>query len=109
MVIIIIIIIILPYWFQTHVTEKLRHEGLLRGKVICHSTLNNFVSDLFLGLVGLMHEDLHLFLETNVPKSSKKQKSLLGVGDQKLAGVISETLSVSCLHSGVVPEIIRGK
>ncbi|KAK2143636.1 hypothetical protein LSH36_824g00004 [Paralvinella palmiformis] len=57
---------------------------------------------------GLVHEDLHLFLETNVPKSSKKQKSLLGVGDQKLAGVISETLSVSCQHSGVIPEIFRG-
>ena len=59
--------------------------------------------------LGLVHEDLHLFLETNVPKSSKKQKSLLGVGDQKLAGVISETLSVSCQHSGVIPEIFRGE
>lgn len=57
---------------------------------------------------GVLHQDLTLFLETNVPKSTKKAKSILGLSDQKLAGAISETLGLSCQHTGVVPEIVRG-
>jgi len=55
------------------------------------------------------HADLQNFLEANLPKSSKKQKSLLGVSDSKLAATISEGLGVACMHTGVVPEIVRGK
>ena len=59
-------------------------------------------------LAGIIHEDLRLFLESNVPKSSKKQKSMLGVGDQKIAQAITEELSIPCMHTSAVPEIIRG-
>ncbi|XP_046576907.1 nucleolar protein 56-like [Haliotis rubra] len=57
---------------------------------------------------GLLHEDLRLFLETNVPKAGKKEKITVGVGDAKIGAAISEELSISCSHIGVVPEIIRG-
>ena len=57
---------------------------------------------------GVIHEDLRLFIETNVPKSGKKQKSILGIGDSKIGAAISEEMGMSCMHTGVVPEIIRG-
>ncbi|KAH3790086.1 nucleolar protein 56-like isoform X2 [Dreissena polymorpha] len=57
---------------------------------------------------GIIHEDLRLFIETNVPQSSKKQKVVLGVSDPKIGSAISEELSVSCQHTGVVPEVVRG-
>ncbi|KAK3587509.1 hypothetical protein CHS0354_003651 [Potamilus streckersoni] len=57
---------------------------------------------------GLVHEDLRLFLETSVPKSTKKEKVIVGVGDSKLGAAIVEELGISCQHTGVVPEIIRG-
>jgi len=57
---------------------------------------------------GIIHEDLHLFIETNVPASKKKQKVVLGVGDSKIGSSISEEMGVTCLHTGVVPEILRG-
>jgi nucleolar protein 56 len=59
-------------------------------------------------ITGVCHADLQNFLEANLPKSSKKQKSLLGIGDSKLAAAISEAINVTCMHTGVVPEIIRG-
>jgi len=58
---------------------------------------------------GVCHPDLQTFLETNLPKSTKKEKVLLGVSDSKLAAAIAETSDTSCMHTGVVPEIIRGK
>ncbi|XP_074640825.1 nucleolar protein 56-like [Tubulanus polymorphus] len=58
---------------------------------------------------GILHDDLKLFLETNLPKASKKSKSLLGIGDAKLGAAISEMFdNVSVKHTGVTPEIIRG-
>merc|ERR1711976_1000631 len=57
---------------------------------------------------GVLHEDLRLFLETNVPKGGKKEKCTLGIGDSKLASAIAEEMGLSCQHTGVVPEIIRG-
>ena len=57
---------------------------------------------------GIMHEDLRLFLESNMPTSSKKKKVILGVGDSKIGASISEELGYSCMHTGVVPEITRG-
>uniref|UniRef100_T1I424 Nucleolar protein 56 n=3 Tax=Rhodnius TaxID=13248 RepID=T1I424_RHOPR len=54
---------------------------------------------------GLMTEELQLFLEKNVPKGGKGK---LGVGDQKLAATISDSLGYNCTWTGVVPEIIRG-
>jgi hypothetical protein len=49
-----------------------------------------------------------VFIETNVPKSSKKQKVVLGVADPKIGSSIVEELKVQCQHTGVIPEIIRG-
>ncbi|KAJ8317342.1 hypothetical protein KUTeg_005246, partial [Tegillarca granosa] len=58
---------------------------------------------------GLLHDDLKLFVETNVPKpAKKKEKVTLGVADAKIGAAISEELGVNCLHTGVVPEVIRG-
>jgi len=56
---------------------------------------------------GILSEDLHLFLETNLPKE-KDGGLLLGVAEPKLGAAITESLSVSCSHIGAVPEIIRG-
>ncbi|XP_077992310.1 nucleolar protein 56-like [Glandiceps talaboti] len=55
---------------------------------------------------GILSNDLKEFLETNLP--AKKKKLVLGVGDSRIGGAISETLSVTCSSSGVVPEVIRG-
>ena len=57
---------------------------------------------------GVCHPDLQTFLETNLPKSSKKEKVVLGVSDSKLAAAIAETDGTACMHTGVIPEIIRG-
>ncbi|KAK8771413.1 nop56 ribonucleoprotein [Amblyomma americanum] len=57
---------------------------------------------------GVVHEDLQTFLETNLPKSTKKSKVMLGVGDSKLGMTIQESMGISCQHTGVVPEVIRG-
>ncbi|CAI9735923.1 Hypothetical predicted protein [Octopus vulgaris] len=59
---------------------------------------------------GILHENLRVFIESNVPMSKKKVKSLLGVGDSKLGSAISEenSLNISCVHTGAIPEIIRG-
>lgn len=60
---------------------------------------------------GTLHEDLKLFLDTNLPKSSSKKESskvTLGLADSKIAASINEALSVACTHVGAVPEILRG-
>ncbi|XP_054720532.1 nucleolar protein 56-like [Uloborus diversus] len=57
---------------------------------------------------GILHPQLQVFLENNVPKSKKKRPITLGVADSKIAAAITESLGFSCLISGVVPEILRG-
>jgi len=59
---------------------------------------------------GVLHEDLKLFLDTNLPKQSEKKnaKLSLGVADPKIASAINETFNVQCTHVGAVPEVIRG-
>ena len=61
---------------------------------------------------GVLHEDLKLFLDTNLPKSSGKKESSskvqLGVADPKISGSIGESFNVQCTHVGVVPEVLRG-
>ena len=57
---------------------------------------------------GVVHDDLKIFLENTLPKSTKKAKVALGVIDSKLAGGIAEALGTSCVATGVVPEIVRG-
>lgn len=62
----------------------------------------------FFSPAGVIHEDLRLFIETNVPQSTKKQKVVLGVADSKIGAAVIEEMGVSCQHTGVVPEVIRG-
>lgn len=65
---------------------------------------------------GVLHEDLRLFLDTNMPKESEGKKSKgkenskvqLGVADSKISSTINETLGIQCTHVGAVPEILRG-
>ena len=55
---------------------------------------------------GLIHPDLKVFLETNLP--ADKKEMCLGVGDSKLGSSIVEMFGIECQHTGVVPEIMRG-
>jgi nucleolar protein 56 len=57
---------------------------------------------------GVLPQELLLFLETFVPKSSKKNKVVLGVIEPKLAAAITEATGITCQHTGVVHEVIRG-
>jgi len=56
---------------------------------------------------GILHDDLKLFLETNMPKGGKTG-AVLGVGDPKLSASIGDELDIKCSHIGVIPEVIRG-
>ncbi|XP_066488142.1 nucleolar protein 56 [Tiliqua scincoides] len=55
---------------------------------------------------GVLHEDLRLLLETNLP--AKKKKVLLGVSDAKIGAAIQEELGYQCQTGGVVAEVTRG-
>ncbi|XP_071351626.1 nucleolar protein 56 [Trachinotus anak] len=56
---------------------------------------------------GVVHADLKLFLETNLPRSGKK-KAALGVSDAKIGAALQEEFSISIQTGGVVAEITRG-
>ena len=58
--------------------------------------------------LGVLHDDLRLFLETNISKSTKKQKSIIGVSDTRIGAAISEGMGLTAQHSEVITEIIRG-
>jgi RNA processing factor Prp31 len=58
---------------------------------------------------GLVHDDLRTFLDTNLPKEKKRTKMILGVADPRIASTINELFSIPCQHTGVVPELLRGK
>jgi len=55
---------------------------------------------------GIVHDDLKLFLDTNLPKKGKGVT--LGVSDSKLSAGINDACGVKCSHIGVMPEVIRG-
>ncbi|XP_042322898.1 nucleolar protein 56 [Sceloporus undulatus] len=55
---------------------------------------------------GILHEDLRLLLETNLP--AKKKKVLVGVSDAKIGAAIQEELGYQCQTGGVVAEVTRG-
>jgi nucleolar protein 56 len=44
----------------------------------------------------------------NLPKSGKKNKVVLGVGEKNLAGAIKAELSVECASDEMVQELVRG-
>ena len=57
---------------------------------------------------GLIHEDLQVFLEANLPSGKKAKKVVLGVSDGKLGGSIQEQLGIKCESGGSVLEVTRG-
>lgn len=59
---------------------------------------------------GVIHEDLKLFLETNLPTGKKAKKSgvILGVGDNRISGTLQEDMGIKCAGGDCVHEIIRG-
>lgn len=63
--------------------------------------------DVFIMFVGVVHADLKLFLETNLPSGGKK-KAVLGVADGKIGAALQEELDMSIQTGGVVAEILRG-
>ena len=91
--------------FELNIISLLSFEG---GSFIDKQIHILFIL-LFFFCSGILHEDLRLFLETNVPKPSKKAKCLVGVSDSKIGAAIQEEMGISCSHIGVMPEIIRGK
>lgn len=56
----------------------------------------------------MVHADLKLFLETNLPLSGKK-KPVLGVSDAKIGAALQEEFTISIQTGGVVAEISRGE
>jgi hypothetical protein len=58
---------------------------------------------------GLVHDDLRTFLDTNLPKEKKRAKMILGVADSRIASAINELFTITCQHTGVIPELLRGK
>ncbi|KAM4740831.1 nucleolar protein 56 [Anableps anableps] len=56
---------------------------------------------------GVVHADLKLFLETNLPLSGKK-KAVLGVSDAKIGAALQEEFNISIQTGGAVAEITRG-
>lgn len=56
----------------------------------------------------MVHADLKLFLETNLPLSGKK-KAVLGVSDAKIGAALQEEFSISIQTGGAVVEITRGE
>ncbi len=57
----------------------------------------------------MVHDDLRTFLDTNLPKEKKRTKMILGVADSRIASTINELFSITCQHTGVIPELLRGK
>ena len=68
-----------------------------------------FSEKLILYFIGLVHDDLRTFLDTNLPKEKKRTAMILGVADSRIASAINELFSITCQHTGVVPELLRGK
>ena len=56
---------------------------------------------------GILHDDLKLFLDTNVPKS-QKNTVLLGIGDTRVSNTIQEETGIKCTTNEAVVEILRG-
>ncbi|XP_028391508.1 nucleolar protein 56-like [Dendronephthya gigantea] len=57
---------------------------------------------------GVIHDDLKVFLESNIPVGKKKSKVSLGVSDPKLGAAIQESCEIFCEAGEIVNEVIRG-
>jgi RNA processing factor Prp31 len=62
----------------------------------------------FFIFIGVIHDDLKVFLESNIPVGKKKSKVSLGVADPKLGAAIQESCEIFCEAGGVVIEVLRG-
>ena len=58
--------------------------------------------------LGLLHEDLETFLESNIPMGKKASKVTLGVSDAKIGSAVQERLHIVCQIMDPVPELMRG-
>merc|ERR1711881_342182 len=56
---------------------------------------------------GIVHDDLKLFLTTNLPESKDVEVNL-GIGDSRISGTIFEEVGVKCVCNEAVNEVIRG-
>jgi len=56
---------------------------------------------------GVVHDDLKLFLSTNLPQNKDVEVNL-GIGDTRISGTISEEVGVKCVCNEAVNEVIRG-
>merc|ERR1712168_612549 len=57
---------------------------------------------------GVVHDDLKVFLESNVPVGKKKSKVQLGISDAKIGSSIQEDCNIQCESGAAVLEICRG-
>nr|CAB3264404.1 nucleolar protein 56-like [Phallusia mammillata] len=56
---------------------------------------------------GILHDDLKVFLDNNVPKSDKANV-ILGIGDPRISATIQDEFGLKCSNSDAVIEILRG-
>lgn len=94
---------------EASVTDLARFNGIV--KLTAFSPFKTAVSALeSINSIseGILPDDLKIFLDSSIPKSSKKSRVLLGVSDPKLGASITEALNIKCDHTGAIPEIIRG-
>lgn len=63
---------------------------------------------MFLFFLGVVHEDLKTFLESNVPTGKKKSKVQLGISDSKIGASIQESCDIQCESGPAILEITRG-
>lgn len=75
-------------------------------KLIAHC-INYIICCIYI-LSGVIHDDLKVFLETNLPVGKKKSKVSLGVSDAKLGAAIQEACQIFCEAGGIVNEVVRG-
>lgn len=57
---------------------------------------------------GVVHDDLKVFLESNVPTGKKKSKVALGISDPKIGAGIQESCNIQCESGPTVLEVLRG-
>lgn len=63
---------------------------------------------MYISFVGIVHDDLKVFLEGNIPTGKKKSKVALGISDAKLGGAIQEACNIFCEYGQTVSEVLRG-
>lgn len=94
---------------EQNVTDRAKFTGLVR--LVAFAPFKDGVRALENANAiseGILHDDLQLFLEANLPKTDKKGSIVLGVADAKIGGTLAEAMMISCQHSGIIPEVIRG-